>query len=159
MTILVSPTFVDVALSKNFTLSEFLKSEWADKLDIDNTPTETAVNNLQLLVTNVLQPLRDLLNTAVEISSGYRCPALNKAVKGEAASFHLQGKAADIKVPGVDLRKVFDLIRKHLKYDKVIFEQDGGVRWIHIQWNEGNNRQIALEAVPKIGGGMDYHRV
>jgi zinc D-Ala-D-Ala carboxypeptidase len=156
---MITSNIEDLPLSKNYMLSEFLKSEWADKLDIDNTPTESAVKNLQALVTNVLQPLRDMIKIPVDISSGYRCPALNKAVGGEATSFHLSGKAADIKVSGMNLRKVFDLIRQSLKYDKVIYEQDGGVYWIHVQWNEGNNRQIALIAKPKIGGGMNYYRV
>lgn len=50
-----------------------------------------------------LEILRLLLgDKPIIITSGYRCPAHNKAVNGAPRSQHLYGRAADIIVPGVD---------------------------------------------------------
>lgn len=43
-----------------------------------------------------LQKLRDFFNDAVIITSGYRCPAHNKAVGGATRSRHVAGDACDI---------------------------------------------------------------
>jgi len=64
-------------LSRNFTLAELCKSEVAIRRNIDNTPSEKVQNNLQILVANVLQPLRDKFGP-VTITSGYRSPAVFK---------------------------------------------------------------------------------
>jgi zinc D-Ala-D-Ala carboxypeptidase len=71
-------------LSNNFSLSEFTSSPTADRLGIDNTPDKEATDNLQELVTFVLQPLRDRFGP-ITISSGYRSPELNKAIGGSTA--------------------------------------------------------------------------
>ncbi len=48
-----------------------------------------------------LQLFRDRLGKPITITSGYRCPAHNKAVGGAKESQHLLGKAADIVVKGM----------------------------------------------------------
>ena len=58
------------------------------------------------------------------ISSGYRCPALNKAVGGAKRSYHLQGRAADIPYR----RDWYLYIRDHLPHTELINEST----WIHI---------------------------
>lgn len=83
-------------LSENFTLSEFTRSEIADRQGIDNTPTGEVVANLQELCRKVLQPLRDAWRKPLRINSGYRCSALNKVVGGVANSQHVTGNACDI---------------------------------------------------------------
>lgn len=85
-------------LSTNFTLSELIESETARKLNITEqfNPPEYIINNLTQFCHRVLQPLRDRLNRPIQISSGYRCPKLNKAVGGVADSAHTSGMAADI---------------------------------------------------------------
>lgn len=84
-------------ITKNFTLSEFIESDTADRLGIDNTPSEQAVENITLLCTKLLQPLRSLYGKPMYINSGYRCEELNKAVGGVESSQHRQGLAADVR--------------------------------------------------------------
>lgn len=48
-----------------------------------------------------LQGLRNTLGRPIIINSGYRNPAHNAAVGGSPNSYHLQGMAADIRVPGI----------------------------------------------------------
>ena len=85
-------------VSKNFSYREFERSEVAERKHITNVITTVAVrDSIKALVDNVLQPLRDKWGEPMVLNSGYRCPELNKAVKGELTSQHLKGEAADIR--------------------------------------------------------------
>lgn len=85
-------------VSKNFSYREFERSEVAERKHITNVITTVAVrDSVKALVDNVLQPLRDKWGEPMVLNSGYRCPELNKAVKGELTSQHLKGEAADIR--------------------------------------------------------------
>ncbi len=53
-----------------------------------------------------LQDLRSNLGRPVYIISGYRNPEHNAQVGGSPQSYHLQGRAADIHVPGVSPREL-----------------------------------------------------
>jgi len=131
-------------LSKNFTLNDMTFSLTAVNKKIDNTPSPEIVDNIKKLVINTLQPIRDLYEKPVFISSGYRCPALNVAVGGAKTSQHLEGKAADISTESLELnKKLFNLIRdSKIPFDQLLDEYN--FKWIHISYNEGNNRRQVL---------------
>lgn len=78
-------------LSKNFKVSEFSchGSGCCNTTMIDDKLVE------------YLQKIRNHFNTAITISSGYRCPNHNKRVGGATGSRHAKGQAADIIVSGV----------------------------------------------------------
>lgn len=85
-------------ITKNFTFAEMEASETARKLGILNTITTFEIRSaIVALCENVLQPLRDAWAKPLHINSGYRCPALNKAVGGVPTSQHTKGEAADVK--------------------------------------------------------------
>ena len=71
-------------LTKNFSLHEMLISEAAARFSFTEQfePPALVVKNLELLCTNILQPLRDAINTPVHVSSGYRCPRVNTFIGG-----------------------------------------------------------------------------
>lgn len=90
-------------LSENFYLEEFLISQTAERhggemLDQQRNPDQAVMQNIQHLVRHSLQPLRTLLKTAMTVTSGYRCPPLNRAIGSRDTSQHLLGQAADIKL-------------------------------------------------------------
>lgn len=91
-------------LSEHFELKEFVASRTAKSLRINNEPAPCDIEHLKRLCDTVLEPLRSMFgdNARVYITSGYRCPELNKAVGGVSNSQHLQGLAADIHVAVVD---------------------------------------------------------
>jgi uncharacterized protein YcbK (DUF882 family) len=112
-------------LTKNFTLEEMIASITAGNKGIINKPTQTIINNLKYLCEEVLQPVRDRLNKPITVNSGYRCPELNKAVGGAAASQHMVGEAADVSMGNKQLNKMlFNAIITLGKYDQVIDEKD-----------------------------------
>jgi hypothetical protein len=107
-------------LSENFSLAELTHSNTAVARGYPNVPSATSVANLQVLVDNVLQPLRTRLGRAVRVTSGYRSQQVNRAVGGAAGSQHLIGEAADIQVSGMNPFDVAEVIRQHLPFDQLI---------------------------------------
>ena len=92
-----------------------------------------------------LQAIRNHFGKSVNITSGYRCAALNKAVGGDPNSSHMQGMAADIVVSGVKPTAVaqfaesMGIVRVGL-YDDFVHIGSGTVRrfWLG---HQGSNVQ------------------
>lgn len=116
-------------LSEHFTLDEMTLSETAARNGLDNTPGLEALANLKK-VAAVLEQIRALVGKPVAISSGYRSPAVNKAVGGSNTSAHVKGLAADINVPGMKPAALAAIIKtSNIPFDQLILEFD---RWVHI---------------------------
>lgn len=126
---------VPVRLSENLMLSEMVFSATAERLGIDNTPPAAIVAALQNWATVFFEPLRAQFGP-LRISSGYRCPALNKAVGGVPNDAHEQGCGGDIlpldaRYSPRDLVKWVAEVSK-LPFDQVIYEHSGGSKWCHL---------------------------
>lgn len=122
--------------SEFFSLQELTKSSTASRYHIDNTPSAEIIQNLQYGVDMVLDPLRRLYGKPIIITSGYRCPELNKKVGGVANSWHTQGNAADIHVSSLtEATKIFSNLQKIPSVDTALFEHSTSGQWLHVQWN------------------------
>ena len=131
-------------MMKYFTMGEFMRSDTAARLGIDNRCKKVHVPNIQALVANVLDPLREAYGKPIRITSGFRCPALNKAVGGSPTSDHMLGRAADIVgTPNTpeENRRLFNLVQSlDLPFDQLIDEK--GMRWVHLSFrSEKENRK------------------
>ena len=84
-----------------FTIPELTHSLRAQACGIDNTPTAAAGPLMVELITKVLDPIREKWQSPIYITSGYRCPMLNKKVGGVENSYHTRGMAADITAKSV----------------------------------------------------------
>lgn len=134
---------------KNFKLSEFFRSSTAAKNGIKNEPSAderaTIVRNINLLVDNVLDPVRDKFGIPVIITSGYRCPQVNRLVGGVDNSQHMSGCAADFHVQGYNhsmMYEVFLYIFNTLEYDQLIYYPSKNI--IHVSYVENCNRYEAF---------------
>ena len=127
---------------KYFTITELCKSSTATKRKIDNTPNQEIIDNLEQLVEHVLDPLREGYGKPIRVNSGYRCPALNKAVKGSTTSSHMKGLAADITVGSPTKNKqLFELAQKlKLPFDQLIDESN--FSWVHISYSKKPRKQV-----------------
>lgn len=116
---------------KHFTLAEFLHSTSAKRLNIDNTPSFDVVDNLNRLA-DYLDVIREKFGKPILISSGFRCPLLNKAVGGVVNSQHLKGLAADLVCD--DMETLLSIIRETGGFDQLITEHKKGSKnyWIHV---------------------------
>ena len=148
-------------LSKNFTLAEMTASQTATRHGIDNSPSAAHLANLQRLVTELLQPLRDALGHSISVSSGYRSPTLNTRIGGSQTSAHSIGMAADINAHGYgDSRKLAIFIRDWLVKNNIAFDQlilEFGA-WVHIGLTNraGAQRRQVLTARRDIYGKTEF---
>ena len=124
-----------------FSITEMVKSATAKRLGIDNTPSDDIKNNLTLFIEKVLDPIREDWGSPIIVSSGYRCPELNKAVGGAKTSGHQYGFCADLQVKGgmKRVRELADFIFEwmkdhHMKFDELLFESSGNGTWWQFCW-------------------------
>lgn len=132
-------------MSQYFDLWEMLRSDTAERLGIENSPSHDDLKRLHYLMEKCLDPIREAWGKPIAVNSGYRSRILNIAVGGSPRSQHLTGEAADITTGSIQgNRRLFDIIQDiGVAFDQLIDESN--YRWIHISCrHEGKNnrRQI-----------------
>ena len=141
-------------LTRNFTLSELIKSDTAIRRDINNNPNAEQVEKLKALCENILQPVRDHFGR-VKITSGFRSVDLCLAIGSSANSQHAKAEAADFECPGVDNAELADWIYKNLEPDQLILEfytpGEPNSGWVHCSYSRNDNRQQCLIAYREDG--------
>lgn len=120
----------DEALSAHFNLHEFTVSREAAARGIRNEPLGSAVAGLRRLAALMERVRAALGGVPITIVSGYRCPALNAAVGGQATSAHMRGLAADFIAPraGSPRELCRRIVDAGIVFDQLI--EEGG--WVHI---------------------------
>ena len=136
-------------LSEHFSLAELTKTNTG----IENVPNEAQVENLKRLC-RWLERLRRRWNDLygegddpIIINSGYRSPAVNKAVGGAPTSNHLTGCAVDIRVAGLEQLLRYAVILLDISdesgedFDELLLERNGAVMWLHFAVRPKENRR------------------
>jgi len=129
-----------------FSITELCKSEDAIKFSIENNPTPQACDNLITLIDAVLDPARVALGRVIRPNSGYRCPELNRVVRGAKYSQHVTGEAADVELGGrtaAENEELYNWIRDNCEYDQLINEYN--FAWVHVSYRKGKNRKQQLK--------------
>ena len=149
-------------LSENFSLLELTKSQTATRKGIDNVPGPEHQENLKLLCTHILQPVRDRFERVVSVSSGYRSPELCTAIGSKITSQHAKGQAADFEIYGLSNQELAIWIHENLYYDQLILEywkkEDPNSGWVHCSYNVNVNRKQYLKAY-KENGKTKYEQI
>ena len=149
-------------LSENFSLLELTKSQTATRKGIDNTPSPEHQENLKLLCTHILQPVRDRFERVVSVSSGYRSPELCTAIGSKTTSQHAKGQAADFEIYGLSNGELATWIKDKLDYDQLILEfwtpTSSNSGWVHCSFNSEGNRKEYLRAY-KNEGKTKYEQI
>lgn len=146
-------------LSPHFQLEEFSFSDKATRYGIDNTIPHALIPNLERLCRDILEPLRKHFGP-IRITSGYRCPALNKLVKSKPTSHHVTGQAADLIIVGGPRPLVVCdwIVNEGLPYEQVIMEFGA---WTHVSIPlEGKNPKREELTIDHLGtrGGLHEAR-
>ena len=142
-------------LSQHMTLGELCKTS----VRMENVPNEAQVENLRR-VCRWLERLRRRWNDLygegddpIIINSGYRSPAVNKAVGGAPTSNHLTGCAVDIRVAGLEQLLRYAVILLDISdesgedFDELLLERKGAVMWLHFAVRpSGNRRRVRVIA-------------
>lgn len=128
---------------KYFTIKELCNSSTAKKLKINNSPSQEITNNLTRLIEVVLDPIRELYGKPIIVSSGYRCLALNKAVKGAINSFHTKGYAADLQgKSNEETKKIFEIAKRLGIYNELFYESSKNAIWVHIAYDPNSSKKV-----------------
>ena len=145
-------------LTRNFTLSELIKSDTAIRKGINNNPNAEQIEKLKALCENILQPVRDHFGR-VKVTSGFRSVELCLAIGSSANSQHAKAEAADFEVMGTDNAELADWINKNLNYDQLILEfytpGEPNSGWIHCSYTPDQPRKQFLHAY-KSNGKTQY---
>ena len=143
-------------ISKNISYKEGVYSITADRLGLENKPTEEHLANMKEVAEKVFQPLRTWVNAPIKINSFYRSPELNKAIGGSSKSQHCKGQAMDIDdtyghATNADM---FMYIRENLDFDQMIWEfgDAHNPSWVHVSYvDKQSNRNRCLKAYKENG--------
>lgn len=122
-------------LTEHFTLHELTRSNKAQALGLDNTPSADTMPRLKALA-ELLERVRAHINAPIIVTSGYRSRAVNKAVGGVTTSDHAHGMAADFLAPAYGsayqiARSLVPMVNS-LGIGQLIYEHIGGKSWVHI---------------------------
>ena len=136
-------------LSPNFTLAEFIVSETADALGDDNMPTPRHLENLRHTAAGFEVARRILGDRVIVITSGYRNPRVNKAVKGTPTSAHPLGFAGDFRVaeltPVACARRLEAAMHAgQIRFDQLILETSRAI--VHLSFDPRNRCQVKTQA-------------
>ena len=114
-------------MTPHFTLEELTHT---DHRELDNTPNESEIANIQRLAEFLEQVKEVLGGKPIMVNSAFRSKAVNDAVGSKDTSQHRIGCAADIRVPSMTPDEVVRaVIASDLPYDQIIREFD---RWTHV---------------------------
>ena len=114
-------------MTPHFTLEELTHT---DHRELDNTPNESEIANIQRLAEFLEQVKEVLGGKPIMVNSAFRSKAVNDAVGSKDTSQHRIGCAADIRVPTMTPDQVVRaIIDSGIGYDQIIREFD---RWTHV---------------------------
>lgn len=112
-----------VDTEKNTKVGEYFKvKEFACK---DGSP----VVFIDSYLVGILDILRARIEKPVIITSGYRTPTRNKEVGGAKYSYHMRGRAADIRIDGMTAKEIANELNKIVPNECGIIVYNG---WVHI---------------------------
>lgn len=125
-------------LSKYFSFKEMVNTSYTTLKEENMKQAIPYIWNMTRFCLDILDPARELLGV-LYVSSGFRCKALNFAVKASPTSQHLYGQAADVYRPEWNWDDVLSNSKKLAKMykekeigAKVIAEKSKTKVWIHI---------------------------
>ena len=87
-----------MTLTEHFSFAEVVNSATASNDGIDNSLPEAMMGNA-LIAAQGMEQVRSLLCHHIDVTSWYRCHALNHAVGGAPGSAHLEAFAVDFVCP------------------------------------------------------------
>lgn len=103
--------------SNYFTIVDLMKSTTAERLKIDNQPSDEVKEELRITVCrlNLISLIAHAYGASIRVTSGYRCKRLNAAVGGVPNSLHMQGRAVDFVVSDDEIKhKLHDALKEEV---------------------------------------------
>ncbi|MBX7223959.1 MAG: hypothetical protein K1Y36_28850 [Blastocatellia bacterium] len=135
----------DFFLSPNFTFFQMTATTHTEFLAQNRKEAMGFVDTGKVLCTTLLEPIFQKFPN-IKVTSGFRCPALNKAVKGSPSSQHMKFQAVDFILPGRTYDDLCWFIKQNEKtkgnqhgiftFGQFILEGPPGRQWLHFSLGE-----------------------
>lgn len=152
----------NIQLTDHFDLYDLTKTNWAKYQDMNREVDKTQIVKLTVLA-KLMEHVMFVLSTPLTITSGYRCPELNKAIGSSEKSQHLLCEAADF-IPGQqDLGTSFRTLWRDIKDNganvgQLIHETTarpyGYSSWIHISLGAPYREESKNKQILRMEGGV-----
>lgn len=123
----------DKELTEHFSLYDLTQTSWPQFQEKNRDVNELQIAKLTQ-VAKLLEHVTFVLSAPLKVTSGYRCPDLNKAIGSTERSQHLLCEAADFVPQGMDLGEAFRML------------------WADIKDKKTNAGQLIYETAPRPGG-------
>ena len=128
----------------NFTMGEVAKSPIAERLEIDNTPSDDVLDRAEQVAIHILQPVRDHFGIPFSPNSWFRCEELEREITRKSfPEWCLQPARYNHK--GYDINTEYDEAwaeyfsrKSHPKGEGVDFEIPGIDNHVLYKWCTGN---------------------
>ena len=132
---------------------EMLRKRYNERYVVSRRDVSTTLDMTKGVLSSRLSEAHgEISEEPIIINSGYRSPAVNKAVGGVPTSNHLTGCAADIKVAGIEQLIRYATILLDISdesqedFDELLIERSPkGSYWLHFAVRpSGNRRKVRL---------------
>lgn len=144
-------------LSQHWRLQDAEESQTATRLGIDNSVPPAAIPACGTTAAGLEQIQNQLQSqkqkpTPLRVSSWYRSPALNQALRGSRTSAHMEGWAADFTCPdfGSPLEVIQVILSSEIEFDQLIYEGT----WVHVSFAPALRHQVLTAHFTS--GGVTY---
>lgn len=145
---------MSLQLSPHFSLHEMMRSNAAERNNVDNRATANEINRLVLLA-RYMEQVRTLFRQPIIVTSAFRSREINKLVGGAVNSDHVAGYAIDFKMSNFTPQEICDTIANNgFKYHQLINEFNS---WVHLSINPALRNQDLI--AQKINGRTVYKQV
>jgi len=149
--------------SEHVSYKEGVKSNTADRLGLDNTPSADQRKCMHEIARDVFEPLREWVGGPIKINSFFRGEPVNTAIGGSKRSQHMKGQAMDIDdtFGHKTNAEMYHYIKDNLDYDQLIWEfgDNKNPNWVHVSYvTHRPNRKILTVAFKKNGRTAYEHK-
>ena len=123
----------NIKLTPHFSLFELAGTSVEKYKKLNLLKAQEQMGKMYMLA-GFAERVREIVGKPLIITSGYRCPELNKAIGGAITSQHIFCEAIDFVVKGLRPEDVFNrIVTSDLKYNQIIIERNTkGSQWVHI---------------------------
>lgn len=123
----------NIQLTPHFKFSELAGTSVEKYKKLNLLKAQEQMGKMYMLA-GFAERVREIIGKPMIITSGYRCPELNKAIGGALTSQHIFCEAIDFVVKGLRPEDIFNrIVTSDLKYNQIIIERNkSGSQWVHI---------------------------
>lgn len=119
-------------LTPHFTIEELATTSNKEYKEKNLQEAQKQMGKMYMLA-GFAERIREIVGKPMTITSGYRCPALNKAVGGASSSQHKYAEAIDFVCKGFTSEQIAcKIATSDLKFQQLIIEHSGSKSWVHV---------------------------